>query len=124
MRNRPHNHAILVQVVNSGVKERGKGKGRQTPDDLDAVVGDVLLLFRVIVKVLQLALFSKIMNTPAALANGWKDAQIFDRLLCRCIEGANEHGDDEGDGKRRGRKLIANGHTTGPSRRRLRLRSL
>lgn len=30
LKNRPHNHAILVQVVNSGVEERGKRKGRQT----------------------------------------------------------------------------------------------
>ena len=53
-----------------------------------------------IVKVLQLALLSKVMNAPAALSNGWKGAQIFDRLLCRCIESANEHGDDEGDDER------------------------
>lgn len=52
-----------------------------------------------IVKVLQLALLSKVMNTAAALTNGWKGAQIFDRLLCRCIEGANEHGGDGDDGR-------------------------
>lgn len=86
------------------MEECGKRKGQTDSDDFDAVVGDVLLLFRVIVKVLQLALLSKVMNTPAALTDGWEGAQIFDRLLCRGIEGAKEHGDD-GDEARRGKSL-------------------
>ena len=52
-----------------------------------------------IVEVLQLALLGEVMNTPTALTNGWKSAQVFDRLLCRYTEGANEHGDDEDDGR-------------------------
>jgi len=52
----------------------------------------------VIVEVLQLALLSEVMNTPTALTDGWKGAQVLDCLLCRRIGGANEHSDGEDDG--------------------------
>ncbi len=62
-------------------------------DDIDAVIGDDVLLLGMIVEVLEFALLGEVMNAPTALANGWEGAEVLDRLLSRRAPSANEHDD-------------------------------
>ena len=52
-------------------------------DNPDAIIGDVFLLFGMIVEVLEFALLGEVVNTSAAFSDGRESPQVFDRLFCR-----------------------------------------
>jgi hypothetical protein len=66
---------IPVITLPSSTGEEGWGEERSTDsDNPDAIIGDVFLLFRMIVEVLKFALLSEVMHTTTSLSNGGEGA--------------------------------------------------
>lgn len=80
MKNHPRNHAGVIKGIKRGGICVATG-GRRDLDNPNAIVGDISLFFRMIIKVLQFVLLSKVMDTPTTLTDGRKSAQVFDQLL-------------------------------------------